>query len=92
MVHAASTTSQFGEQLWHRNEEVVDKTVVRYLEDGTIFIFVDRYDDFAVLHSALMLNGATDPNLYNKIERCEEYRLYFLKNKRGGKTRGVAFL
>jgi len=49
---------------WSNLEQVGDNAVVGDVEDRSLGVFVDCYDDFAVLHAGEMLNGARDADGY----------------------------
>src|SRR5215475_14382625 len=56
-------------EFWQRLEQVGYQTVIRHLEDGGLFILVDRHDDLGILHPGQMLDGPGYPHRDVKLRR-----------------------
>ena len=55
--------SNFGRQLRHGLEKVVDETVVSHLKDGRLLVLVDGHDYLRILHAGEVLDGPRYANL-----------------------------
>ncbi len=53
-------SAQFLGQFRHCVEQVRNQTEIRNLEDRRFFVFVDRHDDFRVLHAREVLDRTRD--------------------------------
>lgn len=51
-------------------EQVCDKTIIGYLEYGSLSVFVNSYDNFAVLHSSQVLDGTRYSYGYIQFLKC----------------------
>ena len=45
-------------QLRYDFKQITDNAVIRDLENRRVWIFIDRHDDFGILHARLVLNRA----------------------------------